>query len=163
MEDGQPQIAGLEPQVFVVPDLQLAVFADDAFGSEQHSGVVQAVAAVLVQTGVEIDLPLPRQVLEHPAAPASRDGFGQCERFLAVREHISADAELGQHDQLRAVIRGLGCLGEAVRQVSFRLPHNGLHLHDGDLYGDLFLDLHGVTSGNAKQVGIGAGTFLFKL
>ncbi|MNV61503.1 hypothetical protein D3C71_1540130 [compost metagenome] len=131
MEHRQAQVPGFEIQVFVTPQMQLAVGTDVAGGACDQRGVVQPVAAAFGDARHQINAQPLRQRDPGLRTGAARHGLGQRIGLFAALEHIARVGQFGQHHQPRALRGGLLHQFGRAGDVGSDFTDHGSHLHTG--------------------------------
>ena len=132
MRHRKAEIAGLEIEVLLIPQVNLAEGADISGGTDQHGAVEQLVAGALADSGDQVQLALGGNLGPRLDRRPAGHGLGGREGFLARLEHVAAVAELRQHDQFRASIGGAADQPYGMRDVGFDRADRRLHLNAGN-------------------------------
>ena len=104
VEDVQAEIAGLEEELLLVPQMHLSVPTDEAVGADEHGRVVELAPVGLGQPAADVDAALTRDLRPHRGRLAAEDGLHQLCDLVTGVEDVARIAELGQDEQLRPVV-----------------------------------------------------------
>ena len=133
MKHRKAQVARLEVQILLIPEMNLAKCADVAVRRDQHRAVEEFCAGAFADAGDQMQPELRGNLAPGSHGASAGDGFRCGESFLARQEHVSGVGELWQHDQLRAERRRTIDQPDAVGDVDLDLSDRRLHLDTGDL------------------------------
>jgi hypothetical protein len=133
VEHGKAEIAGLEEQVLLVPEMHFPERADIAFGADHDSTVVEVGPGTFGNPRDDMHAVPCRALRPGLNRWSARNLLGKAECFLARGEHVTGIGQFRQHDEVGALRRRLVDQFKAVRDIGGDVAEHRLQLNTGDL------------------------------
>jgi hypothetical protein len=133
-EHRKSEIARLEEEILLVPQVNLAEGANIAVRSDHHGAVVKEIAVSFRNAGDDVQIMVLCRFGPGLGGRSSRNFLRQPESFLAALEDIARIGEFGQNDQVGAVSCGFVDQRDGAFDIVVLLPNHRFHLNARDLH-----------------------------